>query len=294
MTSVRLRLVLFLSTLGVLTVAVSPASARQAPAGAQTAAAAASSANTQDTQEEDDAILQPAEPEYRLINLPTTMLLPSHRSSFDLTHRFGANLSQGSFAEHAKGLFGIDQGAVVGFEFRYAIARRLQAAVYRTTINRTIQFHGKYDAVRQSGPSPVSVSALLSVEGTDNFSDDHSPSLGAVVSRLIGDSAAFYATPIWVHNVAPGLGVTRDTFFVGVGGRVRVRPTVYVTAEVAPRVSGYRPGPPEFGFAIEKRAGGHMFQINFTNTFSTTYGQVARGGAADTIYLGFNLARKFF
>ena len=130
------------------------------------------------------------------------------------------------------------------------------------------------------------------MEGGDNFTEDHSPALGASVSRTLGDIAALYVTPIWVHNVAPGLGDTRDTFFVGVGGRLRISSTVYLVGEVSPRLSGYQPGRPEFGFAIEKRAGGHMFQLNFINTHSTTYGQVARGGAADTMYLGFNLATE--
>jgi hypothetical protein len=47
--------------------------------------------------------------------------------------------------------------------------------------------------------------------------------------------------------------------------------------------------------AIEKRAGGHLFQLNLSNSFATTLGQIAR--AADNShdwYLGFNLSRKFF
>jgi hypothetical protein len=63
---------------------------------------------------------------------------------------------------------------------------------------------------------------------------------------------------------------------------------------VAPRAAGYSPDKPAFGFAIEKRAGGHLFQLNVNNGQGTTFGQVARGGFADSLYLGFNLARKFF
>ena len=298
MTSAPLRLVLVVSTLGALLLA-SDASAFQADVRAFVQATAPDADSTtgqsaQPDEEEDAAVLQLAEPEYRLINLPTALLLPTRGWSFDLTHRFAGNLARGTFADNAKSLFGLDQGALIGIEVRYGIARHIQAAVYRTSIERTIQFHGKYDAVRQRGPSPVSVSGLVSVEGTDNFSGTYSPALGAVISRQVGDVAALYAVPIWVHNTGARSAPTRDTGYVGIGGRVRVLPTVYLAAEVSPRVGGFRPGPPEFGFAIEKRAGGHMFQLNFTNTFSTTYGQVARGGFNDTIYLGFNLARKFF
>jgi hypothetical protein len=48
-------------------------------------------------------------------------------------------------------------------------------------------------------------------------------------------------------------------------------------------------------FALEKRAGGHMFQLNFSNGFGTTMSQLARGGFTnDDWYLGFNISRKFF
>jgi hypothetical protein len=49
-------------------------------------------------------------------------------------------------------------------------------------------------------------------------------------------------------------------------------------------------------FAIEGRAGGHLFQINVSNGWGTTFGQLAsRGGITnDNWYIGFNIARKFF
>ena len=235
-----------------------------------------------------------AEPDFRVLNLPSTLRLPVHGSSFQLTHRFNGNLRQGSFTGNASNLFGLDQGAAVGFEYRFGVARDLQAAIYRTAIDKTLQFYGKYDAVRQNQSMPVSLSALLSVEGADNFQERSSPAVGVVVSRMVADRLAVYATPIWVHNTAALLNIDRDTTMVGVGGRVRVSATVYLIGEVIPRVAGYSPDKPAYGFAVEKRAGGHMFQLNFNNGQGTTFGQLARGGFADSLYLGFNLARKFY
>lgn len=242
----------------------------------------------------DAAELVLAEPDFRVLNLPSTLRLPLHGSSFQLTHRFNGNLRQGSVGGNASNLFGLDQGAVVGFEYRFGIARHLQAAVYRTAIDKTFQFYGKYDPVRQSDSIPVSLSALASVEGADNFQERYSPALGLVVSRMAGDRLAVYATPVWVHDTAASLNIDRDTFFVGIGGRVRVASTVYLVGEVAPRAGGYRPDKPAYGFAIEKRAGGHLFQLNVNNGQGTTFAQLARGGFSDSLYLGFNLARKFF
>jgi hypothetical protein len=244
--------------------------------------------------DDDDAAPVLAEPDFRVLNLPSTLRLPRHRSNFQLTHRFNGNLRRGSLGGNAGNLFGLDQGAAVGFEYRFGIARHLQAAVYRTAIDKVFQFYTKYDAVRQGDSLPVSLSALVSVEGADNFQERYSPALALVVSRMAGDRLAVYATPVWVHNTAALLNIDRDTFFVGIGGRVRVSSTVYVVAEVAPRASGYSPDKPAYGFGVEKRAGGHLFQINFNNGQGTTFGQVARGGFPNSLYLGFNLARKFF
>jgi hypothetical protein len=246
-----------------------------------------------DATADDDSVLVLAEPDFRVLNLPSTLRLPVRGSSFQLTHRFNGNLREGSFDENASNLFGLDQGAVVGFEYRFGVARHVQAAVYRTGMDKTFQFHGKYDAVRQ-GAIPVSFSALVSVEGADNFQERYSPALGAAISRMFADRLAVYATPVWVHNTAASLNVDRDTFFVGIGGRVRVGSAMYFVGEVAPRASGFSPNKPAFGFAIEKRAGGHLFQLNVNNGQGTTFAQLARGGFADSLYLGFNLARKFF
>jgi len=242
----------------------------------------------------DDGELVLAEPDFRVLNLPSTLRLPVHRSNFELTHRFNGNLRRGNFSEQAGNLFGLDEGAAVGIEYRFGIARHLQAAAYRTAIDKTFEFYGKYDAVRQRDAIPVSLSALVSVEGADNFQQRYAPALGLVVSRMAGDRLAAYATPVWVHNTAAILNIDRSTFFVGIGGRVRVSSTVYLVGEVAPRAAGYSPDKAAYGFAIEKRAGGHLFQLNVNNGQGTTFGQLARGGFSNSLFLGFNRARKFF
>jgi Membrane bound beta barrel domain (DUF5777) len=260
--------------------------------------------------DENDLML--AEPDFALVNLPTTLRLPRHRTSFRLTHRFLANLRQNSFTDNLDDLFGLDNGAIIGIEFRFAPIRRVQTIVYRNNLDKTFQFSAQYDAVRQGGQSPVSFSPIIAIEGTNNFrpghddsgTDEHShgtgvggqrsPAVGAVVSRMFGDRLAVYATPMWVHNSLHAASGNQDTFFVGMGARARIRSKVYVVGEVSPRVRGYAPGQAEFAFGFERRSGGHMFLLTFTNSLSSTFGQVARGGFPDTIYMGFNLGRKFF
>jgi hypothetical protein len=287
----KLRALTVLSLFAVLTLCARSARASDDPV---TTSAKAPAATTATAQDDDEATLQPAEPDYRLITLPTTLRLPLFKSDFYLTHRFAGNLRRGSFGDQAGHLFGIDEGATIGFEYRIAVAKHLEVAAYRTNFARTIQIYGKYDAIHQHASMPFSASALVSIEGTDNLQEQFAPAIGVSLSRTIGDVLALYAVPTWVHNSAAATGLELNTSYLGVGGRLRFRPTVYLTAEVSPRLSGYAPGKALYGFAIEKRAGGHMFQLNFTNGVGTTLAQIARGGQPDQLALGFNLSRKFF
>jgi hypothetical protein len=287
--------------------AAAPAVAQSGPKA--TGAAPAASV----VREDDDAALNLAEPDFVVVNLPTTLRLPRFRSNFRLTHRFAGNLRNGTFGQQASSLFGIDQGAIIGFEYRFAVATHVQAAFYRSSFDRTIQLYGKYDAARQRRMMPVSISPVISIEGADNFQEKYAPALGAAISRQVGTRLAGYVTPMWVHNTAASLDavahdhdggshtgsskpshVHRDTTYLGIGGRVRLGSSIYVAGEIAARVQGYAPGEPGYGVSIEKRVGAHMFSLTFTNTFATTFGQLARGGAANSLFLGFNLGRKFF
>ncbi|MEQ1909971.1 MAG: DUF5777 family beta-barrel protein [Vicinamibacterales bacterium] len=286
MLNVRFRRLLPLALATIVVLVTARVSSAQNAAAPTSAAAQAA--------DDDDAVLDPVEPDFRVVDLPTTARLPRGKGNFALTHRFAGNLRRGSFTDNASHLFGIDEGATVGFEYRIGVARHLQAVAYRMSFNQTIQLYAKYDALHEGNSTPVSVSALLSDEGVNNYQDNHAPALGLTISRKLGGVAAVYVVPTWVHNSAAGTGSTLNTTYVGIGSRVRIRPTVYLAAEVSPRLSGYKPGSNQFGFAVEKRAGGHMFQLNFTNAFGTTFSQIARGASPRSLSLGFNLSRKFY
>ena len=245
---------------------------------------------------DDPAALKLAEPDFTLITLPTSLRLPKFGSAFRVTHRFTRPLScDGCTTNLLEDFFGLDSGAVIGLELRVGIVPNGQIGIHRTG-SKTIEFFGQYAVLRQSAHG-LDVSGLVTVEGTNNFRDSYSPAVGAIVGRTVGDVAAFYVEPIWVNNtnaLPKQLVNDNNTFIVGVGARVRVLPTVYLVGEAAPR-TGYKPGVTHGSFGIEKRAGGHVFQLNFSNGFGTTMAQIARGGPAEKDwYLGFNISRKFF
>jgi hypothetical protein len=252
------------------------------------------------------------EPELNIVNLPTTLSLNRHQSYFRITHRFNRDLRRGDFGSALEDLFGLDNGAVIGLEYRFGITDDLQAAVYRTVLSKTIQFFGRYDALKQGDARPVSLSITGSVEALGNFQDNFQPGLAATVSRVVNSHVVLYATPAFVFNTQavdaltghdhdlPGAEEDEHsqhdhTMFVGLGARVRFRPTAYVVGEYSPRLAGHDPGRAVWGVAVEKvtKGGRHTFQINLTNSFGTTLGQISRGGSDHDIYLGFNLTRKF-
>jgi Membrane bound beta barrel domain (DUF5777) len=241
-----------------------------------------------------DRAVDPSQPDFTLIALPTTLRLPKFRSAFRVTHRFLRPLGQGDFGDLVGDGFGIDGSAQIGLEFRFGLMPGTQVGIHRTS-DRTIEFFGQHELLRQSEGVPVTIDAFASIEGTNNFRDHYSPAFGAIVSRTFGRHGAAYAHPIWVANTNPSPGSDdNDTFLLGVGLRLRVRPTVYLVGEAAPRF-GFTPSHTQVAFGIEKRAGGHLFQINFSNGPSTTLAPIARGGFDyDNWFFGFNISRKFF
>ena len=246
----------------------------------------------------DDADLEPnaSQPDFTIVNLPTTLRLPRFKSAFRVTHRFTRSLGQGDFGDAAGDLFGLDNGAIIGLEYRFAPMSGLQVGILRTSGDKTIEFFGQYNVLNQRSGDAIGLGVVASIDGTNNFRDSYTPAIGLAVSREFGDYGAVYVEPLWVHNsnLFDLLDEDNSSFLVGLGARIRVRPTVYLVGEFNPR-AGYSPGVHQASFALEKRAGGHVFQLNLSNGFGNTPGQLARGGtSSDDWYLGFNISRKFF
>ena len=141
------------------------------------------------------------------------------------------------------------------------------------------------------------MSLFGTLDGTNNFRDSYSPAVGIILSRTIRDRVALYLEPVWVNNsnALPREVVDdNDTLMVGVGARIRISSTVYLAAEIVPR-TGNSPGVTHGSAALEKRVGGHFFQLNVSNALGTTMAQIAQGGPQqNNWYLGFNISRKFF
>lgn len=283
-----------------------------APSGAAGTAPPPASDEDELSDYDEDLDIDPAEPDFEVVNLPTNLRLPKHKLAFRLTHRFARPLGEGSFSDLLADFFGFDGGAQIGFGLRFGLFRGTQMEIYRTS-DRTILLAGRHQFLSERS-RPLGLSLLVSVEGLNNFGlsaapeppplHEFSPALGLVLSRKLGSRGAVYVVPSWVGNtrINPSAPGTEDgTLVLGLGARLRLTKTMYVVGEYNPRLAGYkgalgsRDSASLASFGVEWRVGGHAFQINFSNALGTTPAQVARGQQGpDDWFIGFNLSRKFY
>lgn len=250
-------------------------------------------ATAQPERSDPDVLVDPLQPDFALAALPTTLRMPAHKWAFRVTHRFTRPLGQGDFGDLVGDAFGLDGGAQIGLELRFGLMSGTQIGVHRTS-DRTIQIFGQH-TVLNGRDHPIALDAYGTFEGTNNLRDRHQGTIGVLVSRKLGRYAVLYAEPLVALNSSPFDTGDEHSLLLGLGGRLRIRPSVYLVGEITPRLAGFDPGAEQMSLGIETRAGGHLFQLNFSNGFGTTFGQIARGGFTyDDWYLGFNISRKFF
>jgi hypothetical protein len=284
MLGTRVRLLAFVCLFPAVALAQEPPPSSTPPATAQ----------PEPERSDPDVRVDPLQPDFNLAGLPTTLRMPRGKWAFRVTHRFTRDLGEGDFGDALSNLFGLDGGSQVGLEVRYGLLPGTQVGIHRTS-DRAIQLFGQHNFMNERDGRLFGLDAIATLEGDDNLSEHHQSALGAIVSKNVGRWAAVYAEPLVVLNASPFDVGDEHTAMLGLGGRVRVRPSMYLMAEYTPRLAGYNPSADQISFAFESRAGGHLFQINVSNGFGTTLGQLARGGVDyDQWYLGFNLSRKFF
>lgn len=249
---------------------------------------------------EDELSIDPAEPDFTVVNLPTTARLPRYKTAFRVTHRFARPLGQGDFGDLVQDFLGFDSGAQIGIDVRFAPVRGGQIGFYRTS-DRTIQFSGSYNVVQQKGPSPLGLSIVAGVEGADNFKEHRVPTFGFVVSRKFGSRLALYASPLWLREPGGNDGhvehahEAENVFIGGYGGRLRLTSSAYLVGEWVPRLDSKAVLKNHITVGLEKGVGGHAFQLNVSNAVGTTFAQISRGANNyDDWFIGFNLSRKFY
>ena len=253
-----------------------------------------------------------------LFSMPTGRRLDRHGFYINFTHRFAFTPA---FTGPGGGntLMGLDDFAIASFGVRYGITDKLSVSAYRSSsiLGRPIEFMGAYNLLDEHEHQPFNLVARVSIDGQDNFSKNFTTNFEMLVSRSITGRAQIYIAPTasiqnreliqkpgQLNQTPPSLpGI--NTFSLGIGGAVDIRPTVALVAEVFPTlVNGEEMGihRPAFAFGIQKRVYRHAFTLGFSTGPGTTVSQRAGTRAtflempsADTpagLFIGFDLMRQ--
>ncbi|MEM9928253.1 MAG: DUF5777 family beta-barrel protein [Bacteroidota bacterium] len=268
-------------------------------------------------QEEDDllALLEDATPPEtnltpasfkgsRLINGHTIMTRRKGSLEFLIAHRFG-RLNAGAYE-----LFGLDN-ANVRFGLDFGLTDRLTAGFGRNSFEKTFDGFVKYALIRQQTGAkniPLTVtafasSAIKTLRPIDPnvevaFSERFSYTYQLLIARKMNSKLSLQLMPTVVHfNIVPA-DRNNDLVALGLGGRFLLSKRLSINGEYYYR---FQERDTEnfdaIAIGIDLETGGHVFQLQFTNSRSMTEKGFIRETTGDffngDIHFGFNITRTF-
>jgi Membrane bound beta barrel domain (DUF5777) len=249
--------------------------------------------------------------DYKVVNVPTPKKVPKGTWNMSFSHRFSQTIRP--FSESGRNLLGFDSFSASSFGISYGITDKLYVNAHRSPICqkglcRTIELGIGYHVTDQNKKSPVAFSVYGSIEGNENFSEEYTYNLQAMVSRRVGKRVFLFFAPA-VHLNSNGqrrfnprasdyfppataavanfsLPTHGATF--GFGTSVMITPTLAAMFDFAPR-TGFKLGQvqakfdsnfnvigftnvshPTIGFGIQKNIGKHGFSLTFSNSQTST------------------------
>ena len=274
--------------------------------------------------------------DFRVVNVPTPKNIPKGTWNLVFTHRFTQPLHP--LSSSARNLLGLDSFGVASFGVSYGITDKLYVSAYRSPLCqrglcRVIEVGVGYNWLAQDKKSPIALTTFASIEGNDNFTEEFTYNLQAMISVRLGKRVYVFFSPA-AHINANGqrrFDPRANDFFppatiannfrlpthgasFGFGTSVLITPNIVALFDFAPRtgfklgqtqpifdnnfrVIGFRHiSEPSIGFGIQRNVGKHAFALTFSNTQSTTtsrYNSSNLATAAKRLIIGFNLSRRF-
>ena len=274
--------------------------------------------------------------DYRVVNIPTPKSVPKGTWNLTFTHRFTQPVHP--ISDSASGLFGLDSFGVASFGVTYGVTDKLYLSAYRSPICqkgicRVIEAGVGYNWITQDVDTPLAFSTYASIEGNDNFSEEFTFNLQAMLSSRIGKRVYLFFSPAVHLNsngqrrfnprstdffprapIADAYILPKHTASFGIGTAVMITPNVLALFDFTPRI-GFKQGQirpvfnssfnlvdfvqdsyPSIGFGVQRNIGRHSFTLTFSNTQGTTtsrYNSSTLAVPPKHLIIGFNLARRF-
>jgi len=237
----------------------------------------------------------------RLVNLPTTTTLGKGEFLFRISHRFQPPVSNGRDT-----FFGLDGPAFILFSFGYGITDNLMVTVGRSKLYQEWEFNADWAVFEQGEKSSFPFSATLHAGG--NLVTQKEPvgaewsgrfRFNALLSLAyqLNDRLSFLLVPAFTSNANFWEPSSEGTFALGIGGRFLVFADISVIAEWVPPLAGYKDLYSGWGLGVEKKIGGHVFQVFVTDSIGLIASQYLPGGdlrlGDGDFRIGFNIFRTF-
>jgi hypothetical protein len=274
--------------------------------------------------------------DYKVVNVPTPKKVPKGTWNLFFSHRFSQPIHP--LSQSGKNLLGFDSFSVSSFGVSYGITDKFYVSASRSPLCqrglcRTIEIGFGYNWLAMDKDSPVGLTTYASVEGNDNFTEEYTYNLQAMLSVRLGKRIYLFFSPA-VHLNSNGQrrfnprptdffppATIADSFELpahgatfGFGTSVLITPSLAALFDFAPRI-GFKLGQvnaifdnnfnviglrnesqPAIGFGIQKNIGRHSFTLTFSNTQTST---TSRYNSSNLLLkprrltIGFNLSRRF-
>ena len=237
----------------------------------------------------------------RLVNLPTTTTLGKGEFLVRISHRFQPPVSDGWDS-----WFGLDGQAFTLYSFGFGITDSLTVTVGRSKLFQEWELGADWSLVEQGKKSSLPFSATVHLGGSLVTLDKPQDAdwsgrfrLSALLSLAyqLNDRFSFLLVPAYSTNTDFWEPSSDGTFSLGLGGRFMVFSDLSLIAEWVPRLAGYKDFYSGWGFGLEKKIGGHVFQVFATDSIGLMAAQYLPGGdlrlRGGDFRLGFNIFRTF-
>jgi hypothetical protein len=231
----------------------------------------------------------------RLLNLPTTTTPDKGDFLVRISHRFSDRVEEG-----LDDFFGLDSYANILLSVGYGITNNLTVTVGRARTYKEFEFSADWLVAEQGKTASLPFSATLhgGVSLVTEGTPDEAKIFAAVsLARQFTRRLSLLVVPAFVTNADHWALSPQSTFSVGVGARYMVLKEFSIIAEWTPALAGYKEIESGWGLGIEKRIGGHVFQVFVNNGLGLTTAQFLPGGDLRLrdfdFRIGFNIFRTF-
>lgn len=238
----------------------------------------------------------------RLMNLVTPTTIGKKHVLFRISHRFYPSV-QGGYDV----FYGFNGPASIYLSWGYGMNNNMDLSVGHSNRFHEWILAYKWTFYRSQKESALPFSAAVNVAAgwvTEKLNEDSVFSSANLKLNLQLSFAfapfrnlSFLLVPAYSSNVNHWEENSKGTFALGTGGRLHLGKEISILCEVIPVLAGYHSHVTGWGMGIEKKIGGHVFQLFALNSVGISSPQYLPGGdlciREGDFRFGFNIFRWF-